>query len=112
MVDSSKELGGPMLLRGIVFSALLLCVMAGAARAESFRCPDSELFVEIGDTMAQVQAKCGPPTAQQNIKGGKRGGIAFVQWLYDFGPAYFTRVLLFERGYLIRIDDDGYGGQR
>jgi hypothetical protein len=100
-----------MLLRRIVLAALLLCALANTARAESFRCPDSELLVDIGDTMAQVQAKCGPPTAQQNIKGGKRGGIAFVQWLYDFGPAYFTRVLIFQaRGYLIKIDDGGYGG--
>ncbi|HEX7505497.1 MAG TPA: DUF2845 domain-containing protein [Polyangia bacterium] len=97
-----------MLLRKTALSVFVLCAMAGIARAESFRCPTTELFVEIGDTQAQVEAKCGLPSAEKIVKGGRRGGTQ-IRWIYDFGYAYFTRILLFQRGYLIRIDDSDYG---
>jgi hypothetical protein len=101
-----------MTLRFLAASALVLWATASPALAESFRCPSTERYVEVGDVAAEVLAKCGPPAAKEVIKGGKARSIAYERWVYDFGDTYLTRILLFQSGRLIRIDEGGYGRAR
>jgi hypothetical protein len=90
-----------------LFSALLAVAPIGAARAEGFRCPDGGL-VSVGDTKADVRAKCGEPKERKVVtslpcrKLG-RCPVDIEEWLYDFGPTQFVRLLTFDAGRLARI---------
>ena len=57
-------------------------------------------LVEIGDPKHVVKARCGKPTAKQEM-----GDI----WVYDFGPGRFVYYLKFDDGAVFRIYTGGYG---
>ena len=85
--------------------------VASPARAESFRCPKSGKFVEVGDTMAEVEEKCGAPKSKEDAVGTrcKKSGCYTVLWVYDFGRTFLTRHLSFRRNYLVQIEEGKYG---
>jgi hypothetical protein len=83
--------------RSIYFIGLLFLAMAfgstttvlAAEEASSMMCDEG--VVNIGDTQADVQEKCGEPNSQSMDK-----------WIYDFGPSeYFT--VIFKEGKVLRI---------
>ena len=83
--------------RNIYFIGLLFVVMvfgsstAGLAAEEASTMMCDEGVVNLGDTDADVQEKCGEPNSQSMDK-----------WIYDFGPSeYFT--LIFKEGKVVRI---------
>jgi hypothetical protein len=96
-----------MTLRHLALVGLILSVMSTAARAEGFRCPRTDRLINEGDTADEVRSKCGDPSSQDAISGRRRQFDE--RWTYDFGPYDFTRILLFKRGRLIRVDLGGYG---
>ena len=77
---------------------------------DSFLCPSTGHYVEVGDLAADVVAKCGPPGGKPNNKSVKTRGTTSERWVYDFGETYFTHILWFQLGRLIRIEEGGYGG--
>lgn len=67
--------------------------------------------------MAQVEARCGPPTTREDVtetycgenychqyKSGER-------WTYDDGPYDLIKILLFRNGLLFQVDRGGYGSE-
>ena len=83
--------------RNIYFIGLLFVVMvfgsstAGLAAEEASTMMCDEGVVNLGDTDADVQEKCGKPNSQSMDK-----------WIYDFGPSeYFT--VIFKEGKVVRI---------
>jgi len=83
--------------RNIYFIGLLFVVMVfgsstavlAAEEASTMMCDEG--VVNIGDTDADVQEKCGEPNSQSMDK-----------WIYDFGPSeYFT--VIFKEGKVVRI---------
>jgi hypothetical protein len=90
--------------------------MSTRARAEGFRCPQSDRLVEVGDSSEEVEESCGPPKSREDVRGegcsdsgrcysGKIG----ERWVYDFGPSYFKRYLLFIGDHLSQIQSGKYG---
>ena len=64
-------------------------VVLAAEEASTIMCDEG--VVNIGDTDADVQEKCGEPNSQSMDK-----------WIYDFGPSeYFT--VIFKEGKVVRI---------
>ncbi len=83
--------------RIIYFIGLLFVVMVfgsstavlAAEEASTMMCDEG--VVNLGDTDADVQEKCGEPNSQSMDK-----------WIYDFGPSeYFT--VIFKEGKVVRI---------
>ena len=83
--------------RNIYFIGLLFVVMVfgsstavlAAEEASTIMCDEG--VVNIGDTDANVQEKCGEPNSQSMDK-----------WIYNFGPSeYFT--VIFKEGKVVRI---------
>ena len=105
-----------------------------ASAAESFRCDGR--IIKVGLLKAEVMAKCGEPshiskstkteyeyesrTEQRRGREGRakeevkreRGTETIInveEWLYNFGPKRFTRILVFEDNELVEIQTGGYG---
>ena len=80
----------------IIFGWLCLVMVfgsstAGLAAEEASTMMCDEGVVNLGDTDADVQEKCGEPNSQSMDK-----------WIYDFGPSeYFT--VIFKEGKVVRI---------
>ena len=83
--------------RNIYFIGLLFVVMvfgsttAVLAAEEASRMMCDEGVVNIGDTDANVQEKCGEPNSQSMDK-----------WIYNFGPSESFTVI-FKEGKVVRI---------
>lgn len=86
------------------------------AHADGFRCPGSGRLVQDGDTMAEVEAKCGRPKTREDLYGPsctsendcvsvKMGEL----WMYDLGRNSLTRRLFFAGNILKAIDYGRYG---
>lgn len=91
---------------GFVFVAL----SAGVANAAGFYCPRTRSYVVEGQSTAEVQSACGPPTTKERQK-GLRGRVT-ERWTYDLGPGYLVRLLVFHNGWLVLIEEGGYGRSR
>jgi hypothetical protein len=85
-------------------------------RALALRCGSQ--IVSPGDPRWEVREKCGKPAwieerteehVQETRKGTHRRFIHTEEWIYNFGPSEFIRVLLFNDGKLINIETRGYG---
>jgi len=90
---------------------LMLSVPCLAARS-SLRCRGK--LISLGDTKAEVLAKCGEPSL---MEGGtaeryslRRTGAASVeQWTYNFGPSKFMKILTFQGSKLKKIEGGQHG---
>jgi len=117
---------------GVLVCMLVIWMLAGNS-ALAFRC--GTRLVSVGDTKAEVAAKCGPPDWQdqwqedriERVYGpsanppgsspsqGVRTPIVFVihvtieEWTYNLGPSRFIRILRFENSRLVDIQTGNYG---
>lgn len=82
-----------------------------------FPCRDE---ADMGDTQVEILIKCGPPaykevreaeTARRLDRFRRRRILIRVEeWYYNYGPAYFIDILVFENGRLVnmRTGEQGY----
>ena len=105
-----------MTLRGFLMGALLLLASEGGVWAEGFRCPKTDRLVEIGYSTKKVVARCGQPMSREDLietDCSESGACYPVKtgeiWYYDFGRSYFTRILYFKGGLLIKVEEGTYG---
>ena len=77
---------------GLIFMVMVFgssTAVLAAEEASTMMCDEG--VVNIGDTDANVQEKCGEPNSQSMDK-----------WIYNFGPSeYFT--VIFKEGKVVRI---------
>lgn len=84
----------------IGLSVLLLVLISGVARAESFKC--SNQFVSVGDRKATVLLRCGEPLFAEVVSGDDE--IKIEEWTYEpRGYKGFLRILTFRGGRLVDI---------
>jgi hypothetical protein len=70
---------------------------------ENMRC--GQRVIAVGETMYDVQTKCGEPTQRIQRGGGSKGRWANIEeWTYDFGSKRFVRVLTFNNGRLVYVE--------
>lgn len=103
---------------------LMLLVLGSAPYAEALRC--SNRIVSTGDAPAEVLAKCGAPTTQQQreeviqvyhpiLIGGRETFITRLLtipvevWTYNFGPHELIYELIFRDNRVTDIRTRGYG---
>jgi Protein of unknown function (DUF2845). len=98
---------------------LMLCATPTRASAEGFRCPKNDRLVEVGDSEDQVKEICGPPESRKDVMGTvcETNDYCYLakigeRWVYDFGPSYFKRYLLFQDGHLTQVELGMYGKAR
>jgi Protein of unknown function (DUF2845) len=96
--------------RLLCFALLLGLTTTPAVADEPFFCSRTGSYVELGDTSAEVLAKCGPPTSRDEIKMPRRRGYDLLpRWFYDFGETSFVRIVVFQKDRVLRIEVNGYG---
>jgi len=81
---------------------------------DSLRCGDE--LVSLDDTEETVQARCGPPDATRDLvdpnapprplKGQKAPYPPNIVWIYHGLPGQFDRILTFEDGILVDIQEE------
>ncbi|MDB6062162.1 MAG: putative lipoprotein [Verrucomicrobiaceae bacterium] len=91
----------------VIFFLFIFCTMVSA---DSLRCGTS--LVEVGDTKAEVEGKCGAPSSTDSYCRNEyiqnKFGIESVchpvdLWLFNFGSGTFLNKLEFEEGKLSNI---------
>jgi len=97
---------------------LLILFMGDYAFADNtFRCGQGQI-VSVGNTIAEVYAKCGEPTfrdrrLESSSWGSGRwghGGITTIEdWTYNLGANEFMYRLIFAGGRLVKIESLDYG---
>ncbi len=100
-----------------ICAALLLGICVSAQASETMRCGNR--LVSVGDTKAEVVARCGTPAwrdrwtekliADFGEAAEQRISTARELWLYNFGPREFVRLLTFENGRLVNVDTGEHG---
>lgn len=109
----------------------LILILLTPGSVFAFRCGSK--LISIGNTKADVMAKCGQPNWRESweeerverVYGtpyspsgsfpGVRVPIATIvhitidEWTYNFGPSYFIRILRFENNRLKDIQTGDYG---
>lgn len=103
----------------IALLALGTMLFIGTAHADSFLCPGTGKYVEIGDTGAVVLEKCGTPASREKVDLYRcpperlcRKSQRAERWVYNLGSLYFKRYLLFIEGELAQIETGDYGKDR
>ena len=100
-----------MITRSIAF-VFLLFSFAPVAVGETFRCGTK--LVTVGDTSAEVAAKCGGPTQVARANGQQSQpsvtiAVSVETWLYSFGPTRLMMRVHIEGGTVVQIESVGYG---
>ena len=95
-----------------LITAFLLMLSVPCLAASSLRCGNK--VISVGDTKAQVLAKCGEPLLVEAGTVEKRsrqrtGTASAEQWTYNFGPSKFMKILTFRGSKLMRIEDGDRG---
>ncbi len=89
-------------------------IIGVAEQASALRCAGK--IIDSGNTKAEVREFCGEPTCTR--KPGtvfvKKSGIywpmaADEEWVYNFGPGQFVRLIRFYHGKVVFIQSAGYG---
>lgn len=93
-----------------------------AAEALAFRC--GHQLVQVGDYKWEVLERCGFPDWRDQriavrgsrlrhpfgaLEENRYDEVVIDEWLYNFGPTKFKRLLVFENGVLISIQQLDYG---
>jgi hypothetical protein len=86
----------------------MLATPALARADDALRC--GQRLVSVGATTAEVLDKCGEPQDRDELsETGRKGRVRTVSlWTYRLGPKDFVRTLVFEGGYLRRVDVGDY----
>ncbi|MGB3922194.1 MAG: DUF2845 domain-containing protein [Minisyncoccia bacterium] len=106
-----------MRARMFYFSLTLFLSIAGRRTALASECDPERMA--LGKTTAEVASRCGEPvwrerwseerfveTAPRPLR---RELLTFEEWVYDFGPSKFIRILHFKNDLLIEVKTGGYG---
>lgn len=120
-------------IRIILTASLLLFVIIGATPAHAFRCGNKIVIENMHEQ--HVLSVCGEPTSIRHLgytlrdinrprrrslgSGGviwRHPGLGYyaqevvvTEYIYNFGPRKFMQRLVFEGGFLVRIESIGYG---
>ena len=92
-------------MRLLIAMALMLSISVPAGALSTLRCGTA--LISVGDSMAEVLLKCGEPFTRDDV-GVKYAGSTerFVElWAYAFGYGRFLKLLTFEAGRLVRIEN-------
>lgn len=91
----------------------------GFAKEEANELQCSSLSISVGDSIADVVAKCGEPawkdkrkeTSRERLDDGtvRKVDITVEEWTYNFGPDKFMRILTFRNGKVTNIQFGGRG---
>ena len=104
-------------MRKLVFLATfgLACFIAVEALADGMRCGDT--LVADGGSAGEVLLKCGEPfyretVAYKGVEGSRTERtvnssteVQVEKWYYEFGKDMFIRILTFEQGTLVRVEE-------
>ncbi len=106
--------------KGVVIAAACLLFALAPMRAPAFYCGND--LIDKGDTTIEVLHACGQPDSVDSwneIKNASHFRYGFIwhslenvhveQWIYNFGPYRFIRILRFENGILKHIKTGDYG---
>ncbi len=82
--------------------AALCLIAARHAWADTMRCGNR--LIEVGDSMAAVQALCGAPaTVQQGVKASGTAEVPVETWTYNRGPNQLLVNIRFVNGQVVEI---------
>ena len=91
----------------------------GFAKEQVNRPQCSALSISVGDSAAEVAAKCGEPTLKDQLEeitqeqldaNTSRKVYGTVEhWTYNFGPNQFLRILTIRNGKVTNIEEGDYG---
>ena len=86
-------------------------------RANQPQC--SVLSISVGDSAAEVAAKCGEPTLKDQLEEitqeqldantSRKVYVTVEHWTYNFGPNQFLRILTIRNGKVMNIEAGDYG---
>ena len=106
--------------RGLIIGAAWLLFTLAPIAASAFYCDDT--LITPGDTTIEVLHACGQPDSVdswdevKNVSHFRYGylwysleNVHVEQWIYNFGPSRFIRILRFENGILRHIRTGDYG---
>jgi hypothetical protein len=111
-------------MKNLTTIIIIMFLLTLPGLAEALRC-DGRL-VSIGDTKAEVMAKCGKPflteekdveitTVRKTPRKVRRGRVGasstlkIEEWTYNFGSNRFMQTLTFEDSELKKIESGDYG---
>ena len=121
---------GAALAVGSLMSAAPFGVSAAHAGSWGFLCPTSGRLISVGQGANEVRKKCREPDDVQQrvelrtIRETQRRWVQGVvqeftvertvevqieEWSYDFGPGRFTKLLHFEQGRLVLVEEGAKG---
>jgi Protein of unknown function (DUF2845) len=99
------------------FLTLLLLLPHAGLSAASLDCSGG--IISVGDSRADLLAKCGPPDSKeshyeelssrpdQSVR--QKLFVTVEEWTYDFGPSRFTRIVTLTNGKVADIRSGNYG---
>ena len=106
--------------RRVIFAVVFLLILLQPGYCLGFYCGDR--LIRQGLTTIEVLHACGQPDSVDSWDEVKNVGhfrfgflwyslenVHVEQWVYNFGPSRFLRLLRFENGILKRIKTGGYG---
>jgi hypothetical protein len=123
-------LPGVLLAAGLAFTAGLASPQVALAGSAGFLCPSSGRLISVGAPTEEVRKKCREPddiqrrvelrTVRETRRRWTNGAaddvvvertieIPIEEWFFDFGPARFTKLLRFETGRLVYVEEGAKG---
>jgi len=91
----------------------------GSAKEQAGRSQCGDQIISVGDSAADVMAKCGKPAWQDKREEVIRGqlddntvrkvSVTVEDWTYNFGPNQFLRIFTFRNGKVTDVRTGGYG---
>ena len=77
------------LLQIVIINAL--CLSANAYALNSYFCSKTNNYIQVGDTMNQVFAKCGAPLSSKDVQNAPTVPTQVTQWIYNYQNNSFIR---------------------
>lgn len=106
-----------MRARRIYFWLTVFLSIAGSGYALASECDPERM--SLGKTTAEVASRCGEPVWRERWSEERfveiaprqlrREVVTFEEWVYDFGPSKFIRILHFRNDLLSEVKTGGYG---
>jgi hypothetical protein len=91
----------------------------GTAKEQAGRTPCSDRIISVGDSAADVMAKCGKPAWQDKREEvireqlddntARKVSVTVEEWTYNFGPNQFLRIFTFRNGRVTDVRTGSYG---
>ena len=113
-----------------VADGMVLGGRSAVAGASGFLCPSSGRLISIGQVTEEVRRRCREPddiqkrldlrTVRETTRRWTNGiaqdvtvertvEVPIEEWFFDFGPTRFTKVLRFEAGRLVYVEEGAKG---